>query len=458
MKRSVKLIGLCAVLAVLAGGAVLVTKVTKKEEASASEESGSFAVADYGEGGLSALSFSANGNDYAFAKSDGEWVKADSLAFPVNQTALSNLEKKITGMTAQRRLTGVTSPADYGLAEPAYAVTVKDADGREITYSMGAQTPFEDGWYLSVSDQDGVVYTIRDSLADLFDKRLSQLAVLETIPEVSDPTALRIGEAVDLAKNDAGEWTVKATGEVLDSSLVDRLADTVSGLTWNDLTAVDATEEQLQTYGLAVGTEVELTAADGTGLRLVLGSENDDGDVYARLADAQMVYTIEKDDVSDVLSASVDTLWQKKPVTQAFDDLMEMTCTLEDGRTLTVTRTEQAPAETAAPESTAATETEGTDSPEETVSVVTNGAEDTAGTGEAIFRQLASLSGTERTEQTAGDAPVLTVKLTGSGWEKTLCFYWLDADSYLLPVTQTVSMKVPADSVDRLIRQIRAAL
>lgn len=439
MKRGVKMGALLAALVALGGGYAMILIMNKTQ--SVSETAGSYPLWDENKA-VSALEWTMDETDYAFAKGESVWMREGDETFPVNQTAIENMVTKISGLTADRQLTDVGELADYGLDEPAFSVTVGDADGGEITYAMGDATPFDDGYYLSVSGDDAV-YVISTSLETAFDKTLAQLAVMEDMPAAENVTGVSVGEFKIVYDAESETWADGATGEVLDTELAQGFADDAVGLTWSDLIKTNATDEQLTEWALDDAQAVKVVLYDGENAvrTLLLGGEDEDGDRYAKLPDSRMVYTIYSGDMSGVLEASAETLWDKTPVKLAAEEITGAAFTWDGGqKTLTAQDMESE-------------------------------------TAQNIAAQLTALKGTARAALETDGAPVLTVsiegipgKTDGEGDEtvtatdaeasaktlsQTIEIYAYNVDSYWIEITGGTGMLVDAGDVDKLIRMLR---
>ena len=417
MKRKKKMILLMGLLAVLLIGYELIDRMGSTTVVSETEVSLPLWQEDKA---VSTLSWTRDGEAFSFTRGESVWMKADDDAFPVNQTAIDNLAKKISELTAVRELTDVTRPEDYGLAAPAFTVTAKDEDGNETVYAMGDQTPFEDGYYLSVSGSESI-YVITSSLETAFSKTLTQLASMESIPEAENVTRMTVGDTLDIRLED-GAWVDTETGEPLDQSAAEALVTTAKELAWSELIATGATDEELSQWGLDDAQAVRVTLYEGeTAVRtLLLGGQDDESDRYARLPDSEMVYTFYGDDADELLEAGIDTLWNKKPVSVTVDQVNEAVFAWESG---------EATLEAEDGESTAM---------------------------ENAIELLDSLKGTERVALGELGEQVLRVELTDTeGTTQEIVFYAYNVDSYLLKITDMHGMLVPAQDVDRLIRMLR---
>lgn len=443
MKRSKKMLGLLIVLAVFAGGYAAVTCWPSSSTTVTGEE-GQFALYGGEAESVAALEWTDGGMAWRFEKQDGEWIRSDDADFPVNQTVLGTLADKAASLTATRALSDVSSPADYGLAEPVFTLTLTDADGRETTLTLGDTTPFEDGYYVGVSGTE-TIYTVKEDFSGSFDLTVSELAQMEEIPQVERYARVTVSGAVNAAYDaQTDSWADAATGEPLDTEAVESLATDIKALSWSALVTANATDEELASWQLDDLTATSAALYDeeeNLVLCFMLGSTNEDGDVYARLPDSRMVYLFMEEDVSDILTANTGTLWQEKPVTLAYEALAEAVFTFDGGSVTVVPPQEEEAAEDAEGEEGA----EDADADEE--------AEDP---GESLWTALTALSGKERIEAQPDGACMLSVAITAAdGTQRQVDFYAYDVDSYLVPITDSHAMLVPADSVDKVIRMLR---
>lgn len=419
MKRGKKMVLLIGLFGVLLMGYGLLGQMN--ETTAVRETKGSYPLWEEGKT-VSSLAWTQEDETFSFSLGESVWMKEDDAAFPVNQTAVQNLADKIEKLTAVSELTDVTKPEDYGLADPAFAVTVKDESGSETVYAMGDQTPFEDGYYLSVTGSENI-YVIESSLAATFNKTLTQLATMETMPEVTGITRMTVGDTLDVTySEEQSVWMDTATGEWLDSDAVADLAETAQNLTWSELLATNASDEDLNAWALDDAQAVKLTLYNGdiAERTVLLGGEDAEGDRYARLPDSRMVYSFYSSDTDELLGASVDTLWLKKLRSMTVDQIQSISFVWNGGE-MTLTSDDH--------EST---------------------------TMQSIIEHLDSLEGTERVELGELGEAILTISAQDTENNvQDLAFYAYNVDSYLLPITDTHGMLVPAEDVDKLIRMLK---
>lgn len=445
-KRALILAGVLAVLVLVYAG---VQKSVSQPE-TVTEESGSYPLTSHTAEELTSLQWTSDDGEEQetlhFVKTDGQWRVEGDEAFPVKQDSVEKLAETLTALKADRKLENVEKPEDYGLLEPAFTLTAGWSDGTETVYSMGDETPFGDGYYLSLSGEDDTVYTVADALSGDFSGNLLSFAQSEELPAVENVTRLVVGDTLDVegtAEKTEGEgsslrWTWKATGEKLDGSEVEALIDEAKNLSWTELKAVNADDEALSGYGLTDEQATAITLYDGETIvwKLLAGAEADEGGHYVRLPDSAMVYTA---DVASLLEADVGSLYDA-----ALTDL-----TAEEVSTISVKAGDQLweyaadIVETAAENSDANGDTD-TETAAETPR------------WEQLFEKLSAMKATGRVTETPGTTPVLEAQIvTRTGGKETFVFFLYDESSYLMPINETTGYLFSADKVDQLLRVLR---
>ncbi len=447
-KRALILAGVLAALVLVYAG---VQKSVSQPE-TVTEESGTYALTAHTAEELTGLQWTNGDGDEQetlhFVKTGEEeqWQVDGDETFPVEQDSVEGLAETLTALKADRKLENVEKPEDYGLLEPAFTLTAGWSDGTETVYSMGDETPFGDGYYLSLSGEDGTVYTVADALSGDFSGSLLSFAQSEELPAVENVTRLVVGDTLDVegtAEKTEGEgsslrWIWKATGEKLDGSEVEALIDEAKNLRWTELKAVNADDEALSGYGLTDEQATAITLYDGETIvwKLLAGAEADEGGHYVRLPDSAMVYTA---DVASLLEADVGSLYDA-----ALTDL-----TAEEVSTISVKAGDQLweyaadIVETAAENSDANGDTD-TETAAETPR------------WEQLFEKFSAMKATGRVAETPGTTPVLEAQIvTRTGGKETFVFFLYDESSYLMPINETTGYLFSADKVDQLLRVLR---
>lgn len=454
MKRSKKLLALVLALAALVGCYALAVRVGRKQDTAQTQ--GSYPLCEIAAQDMTALDWTYGDAHWRFVRNGSVWVNADDASFPVNQEAIDAMASRIAGLTAVRELTNADDLSVYGLQDPVLTVTAEGPDGA-VTCSLGAATPFEDGYYVLVDGKDAI-YTVETSFESTFDRDITQLAQMQTIPEAQDVTRIVVGETLDATLGEDGIWRDSVTGEALDGEAVSSLVDDAQSLSWSTLVAVSADDDALEGYGLGTqATRLTLYSGEKQTRTLLLGGTDEDENRYARLPDSSMVYTLYEGDVAALLAAGTDTLFDPTPIKTALDTLQTAVLST-DGAEIVLERVsktqEQTPDEPEAQSDTEGEDEEGDAKAQPAFTL--NGKSADAEAVASLWEQLTGLSATARTDEMPQGEGVLTVTLEDTlGEHQTLTLYPYDVDSYLLPVTNTHALLVPADSVDRIVRTIR---
>lgn len=436
MKRSKKMLLLLIALVLCVGGYYGV-QLLGSDTASVTEEAGTFALNSHTADDLTGLKWTNGDESFAFTLSDGAWSVAADPAFPLNQTDVQTMADDLLALVGTRQLDGVTDLAAYGLSEPAFSVTASWSDGTSTTYAMGDETPFGDGYYFSLG-QEGLVYTIEDDIASIFDTTMNDLAVLESIPAVTAASRLTVGSTLDIMKEEAsrtinaGElWYDSLTGAALDATAAEDLLAAAQAVAWAELAEPTASDEELTTFGVdeASATAITLYEGETAAMTLLIGAQNDAGDYYARLPGSTMVYTIAGSDVSSLLTASAESMPSMVIIDLAAENVQSATFTAGEA-----THTWVASAGADAEDEAAADEL-----------------------GESLWNSLIALEASSRTDAADG-TPILTVEVAAeNGQSATLTFTEHDAQSYAVTVQERCFL-VDAADVDAIIRTLRAGI
>ncbi len=441
MKRSKKMLLLLIALVLCVGGYYGV-QLLNSDTASVTEETGTFALNSHTADDLTGLSWTKGDENFAFTLSDGAWSVVADPVFPLNQEDVQSMADDLLALVGTRQLDGVTDLAAYGLAEPTFSVTASWSDGTSTTYAMGDETPFGDGYYIFLGHEN-IVYTIEDDIADIFDATMNDLAVLESIPATTAASRLTVsgsfaGSAtLDIVKaevsrtiNEGELWYDNLTGAALDTTAAEDLIAAAQAIVWAELAEPTASDEELTTFGVdeASATAITLYEDETAVMTLLIGTQNDAGDYYARLPGSTMVYTIANSDISALLTASAESMPSMVIIDLAEENVQSATFTAGEA-----IHTWVAAADGDAEDEAAADEL-----------------------GESLWDGILALEANSRVEAADG-TPLLTVEVTAANSQSTmLTFTEYDAQSYVVTV-QEHSFLVNAADVDAIIRTLRAS-
>ena len=446
MKRAKKMVLLLCVLAVMIGGYFGVQQLNRTE--SVLETADSFDLTAKAIGDLTGLSWTKDETVYSFVYDNDTWTTADQPSWPVLQSSVQTMAENLISLQANRKLENVKNLADYGLESPAFTVTASWKDGTQTTYNMGDATPFADGYYLSISGQDGIIYTIASSLLDTFNKTQKDLTAKEAIPSVSDASRLSVGSAFDAVRKETSItvdpdqlWYDTHTNAPLDGSQIDTLISEVKEIAWDDLVTANADEDMLAQWQLNEESAVAVTLSGGDeSLKILLGAQNEDGDYYARLPDSAMVYTVESSGIAGLLSTSAEEMQIMTILPMPYDQLASAEFVTEKG---TWQLTKPAEIDTESTEDSAVSEAGETVDPNEEL--------------KNQWKMVTTLKATGRPDVERTGDQVLSIRAVNTaGLETTVIFSEYSADSYQVSVDGNEMFLISADDVDALVRMVRA--
>lgn len=451
MKKAKRMIALVALLAIVIAATVAINHINAAKEDGVSENAGTYRLTEHEKSDVSGLEWTKGEKSLSFKMADGAWQYASDAAYPVNQTAVQTLSDDAMALTAARKLENIESMADYGLDEPTFTLRITHSDASEVTYSLGDQTPFQDGYYLSVSGQSNTVYVVEDDFTSDFSLSLFDYAQTETLPEIGEVTAVEVGGAfkaeyllesktIDKDQN----WYSVSSAQPLDDEKMESLIEEAENLSLGALQTYNASDETLETYALTeeAATKICLRDADGNERCLYVGKTDEGADEYVRLKDSRMVYLLSGSS-GDVLTADEAELRSLSVAPAAFEDVKSFSVSLGDA-SYQIERTE-----TVVPATSGEAE-------ETNVSVTRNGNETDGTQEEAVWKLISALKATAHAEYDAPENEILSVSVTAEN-EKSLeiTTYEYDADNYLLLLSDDRALLVSADEIDKIIRHFK---
>lgn len=353
MKKSKRLILLLMICVLVFAGVFAATRIQEKnEQIQASGETVLTVDAD----SVQSISWTAGEESLAFHK-DESWLYDDDEAFPVSADSIQQRLDWFTALSAAFIIDDVQSLSDYGLEEPTCTVTLTTAD-ETITVDFGGLSTIDEQRYFSTGD--GKVYLATDDPLDDFGTELSDFIEHDTIPTFGTVTALTLTgeETTTIEKQDTSssynEDDLYYCGEIpMDTDLLDEYVEDIEYLTLSDYVSYNATDEELEQYGLnepdMVAT-VSYTDDDGNEGTFTLSvardpsEEEEDSDTvtaYARVGESQILYKISSSSYTRIAAGSAKTLRHQEVFPASFDDIASIEVTVEDDMVYTFTRSEE---------------------------------------------------------------------------------------------------------------------
>lgn len=310
-KKFLPFVSLLLVCAALGAGYSALSSANAKKEAQKNAEIAAenalIPVAQYDPSALVSISYKAKDSDpVELVRADTLWQLGRDANFPVNQNIAASMASSISSIMAKSELDS-TDNADFGLAEPAYVINVKYADGTSHEYKIGEYNSFAGGSYYFTADGQG--YTIPTGLNDRFAYDESALMQNETMPADIEADYLN---SIALKKD--GTETV-----VTDSAELSEILDVFKSIRLGACADYYADAgERASSYGIngddsvAISYKKAVTVTDESGnpttsrldttYTLNIGSEvgHDEG-YYVSQGDSAMVYIISSDSINKLL-------------------------------------------------------------------------------------------------------------------------------------------------------------
>ncbi len=243
-----------------------------------------------------------------FRKDEDGWKWVDNESFPLD---VSYVEEILTALDAMSvGLTPVTpavEPADSGLDEPLRYMTV--TVGEDVTTLRFGDQQDDGQWYMAIDGQEDT-YLVADEFVKLMDRSIYDMAVLPTLPELTDDNLTVItvrqtegDKTVRLSKTDSG-WV--NGGKALPDGITD-IEAALADFTFDRCFNYDPSPDAAPLCGLDVPTaEITLsyvnTVGTETSVVLTLGTLREDGAYYATLNDDTTVYLLSQDKVAPLLA------------------------------------------------------------------------------------------------------------------------------------------------------------
>ena len=232
----------------------------------------------------------------------------DNETFPLDAAYVEEILTALDTMSAALTpLDPTVDPAECGLDEPNRYMTV--TVGEEVTTLRFGDQKDDGTWYMSIDGQEGV-YLVEDAFVTLMDRSIYDMAVLPTLPELTDENLTVItvhqtesGKSVRLTKNDEG-WV--SGGKALPDG-IEAIETALAELSFDKCFNYDPSPDAAPLCGLDAPTAVITLAYVNTvgteaTVTLTLGTLREDGTYYATLNDETTVYLLAQEKVAPLLA------------------------------------------------------------------------------------------------------------------------------------------------------------
>jgi len=191
---------------------------------------------------IRALSYTYKGEtlDFSYDGTSAVWTSQNEPNFPLSSDLLNNMAAYISSLSSTRKLDGDTG--EYGFDKPTLEVSATYSDGASVFYKIGAYNAFAGGYYLLT--EKGTIYIVSETILNCFAYSLSDMILLDRVPEDFDENELI---SVILTDQEGNKRTVTDMDDILE------LADvSVSAISLEDwVCAYASSEEKASLYGIS---------------------------------------------------------------------------------------------------------------------------------------------------------------------------------------------------------------
>ena len=307
--------------------------------------------------GENSLSFALNDKATEWDWSENGEVPLDNMAFATVVTALNDAKSKykLEGVTAEELV-------EYGLDDPSMKVKFIFSDGSQKEFFIGNINSFNGNYYLSEAGEPNTVYMIDAAVKTSLELEIFDFVLEETPPAITEAKINRVEYYPQLDEfytifsyypsgkpseyTNRYEWyynidhksisssSVIAPGYPVDGDVADTLASLVTGLSFDECVGLDYstgnygfsdTHKIVISYNAAEGETEVLEKKEYV---VYLGSQTEDGKIYAHTDDSKLVYLLGSSDEWATLLSSTraqllpDEVWLPN---YEFVDLMTFT-------------------------------------------------------------------------------------------------------------------------------------
>lgn len=297
MKKYKSLVILLAVLVVLVV-AYVVTGQLKKKSAEKENEQKQIAVLDMSD--ITSIQYTNGTDTMSFIKEDGTWYSESDKEFPLQQSSLESMAETFGTLSANGELTDGDTLADYGLEEPQYTITLKDADGEQQNIYIG-NAAGED-YYMTVGDKEKI-YTVDYSVVNAMNFDLDSMLQKDTFPSIGADNIKK----VTITK--AGETTEYDADNSDQSDDITAIGGGLGAAYFVECVDYSVQADELDQYGLdeAQRTTVTVVYTDSddkeqTFTLYVGGRDESDAYNYVQMDGSKMVNTMTKETVNNILN------------------------------------------------------------------------------------------------------------------------------------------------------------
>lgn len=374
MKRSKKIIGLVAVLAVACIATFALTQYEEKQEEIKNSDA---IILELPADTVEALSWEYTEDGLGFHKGESGWLYDDDDAFPVSEDKINDILSNFEAFGVSFIIENVEDYSQYGLDDPECTIHLRTAE-QSYDIKLGAFSKMDEQRYVDIGD--GNVYLVSNDPMDFLQSSLSGMIEHDDTPGFENVADITFSgsENYTIVKSEDSPNTyntedvyfaqINGAELPLDTDDVTNYLNTVTSLDLLTYVTYNATEEELASYGL---DDPELTVtvnytytdeddSEGSDTCVFHISQNPeeleayeaaeeaeeeelpDVTKYVRIGDSQIVYELDDLDYITLSGASYDDLRHREVIWADFDTVTQIDVALEgENHSLTSTLDEE---------------------------------------------------------------------------------------------------------------------
>jgi hypothetical protein len=318
-----------ALLAVLAGGIWYSSRSDKGKDTAAKADA-TPNVLTLKDADITRIEIAHHGGETMVLERDSAvaWKITAPVAYPVDRDALTALVAAVATVASDKVVDDKAADLNqYGLAEPALAVTVRLKDGKSKKIAIGDSTAIGSAYY-AVAQGDSHVYTVASYTKEALDKKSADLRDRRMLTFNSDKLARVVLAAqkteTEFGKNASGDWQiVKPKPYRADVFSVDDLVRRLKDVKLDPALSVDDGKKVVAAFGSAAPVAtVTVTDANGSQkleIRKAKAKDEKDDKYYARSSVVEGVYTVEAT-TAKTFDKTTDDFRNKKIFDFGFND------------------------------------------------------------------------------------------------------------------------------------------
>lgn len=345
MKRTRKL----AILAgVLVGCCILTFCVTRYEEKKEEIQNSDAIILEVASDEVTALSWEYEKESLAFHKEES-WIYDADEYFPVNEEKIEELLSVFQSFGVAFQIENVEDYGQYGLEDPEAIISL-ETEEQSYEVKLGNYSTMDSQRYVSIGD--GNVYLVKEDPMETYEVTLADLIEYDEIPEMEQANCLTFSGAENYEivydeectdsyrKDDVYFAEIDGTNIPMDTDLVEDYLQIFDTMTLGNYMTYNATEEELETYGLAepdLTIQIHyVTEEEGKNFQISIAkdseeeSEDEEITAYARIGASSIIYKISGDTYEELMEASWKDLCHQKIFYASFEDLTKAEITLEE--------------------------------------------------------------------------------------------------------------------------------